>query len=104
MVTPREKNRVAVASRSSTPYLDENPSEAVGADDASESGVLLHGFCRSIPQLRDDPYRTIEEVQNMLAKARECKRDSEGTKVYNLRHMGSGAKLSIMHISNALFP
>ena len=104
MVTARKKNRVAAASRSSTPSLDENPSETVGADDASESGVLLHGFCRSIPHLKDDPYRTIKEVQNMLGKAMECRRDSEGTKICNLCHMGSGAKLSIMHILHALFP
>mmetsp|Transcript_32068 Transcript_32068/g.67225 ORF Transcript_32068/g.67225 Transcript_32068/m.67225 type:complete len:152 (-) Transcript_32068:336-791(-) len=60
MVTPRKKNRVDSASRSSTPSLDEHPSEAVETNGASESGILLHGFCRSIPQLQDDPYRTIE--------------------------------------------
>ncbi len=82
-VTPRKD-----AAGPSPPSPDEDGSEAAraAADDASAPrdppGILLHGFCRSVKELRDDPHRMIEEVRSMLAKARECEGDSEGEKFY----------------------
>ena len=40
--------------------------------------IMLHGFCRSLPEMKKKPHAAIEIVQEVLDKALECKESSDG--------------------------
>mmetsp|Transcript_8750 Transcript_8750/g.19620 ORF Transcript_8750/g.19620 Transcript_8750/m.19620 type:complete len:1054 (+) Transcript_8750:126-3287(+) len=88
--TPDNEGKKGVVARKSakrvTPQSSRTASSILSSDENEEAssvlpkrshGVTMHGFCRSVPQMKNDPHQTIEVIQNMLDKAKECTKGSD---------------------------
>jgi hypothetical protein len=70
--TPAARKRKRPTPRKSTTSSDG------GRLPKRRNSIALHGFCRSVPQMKDNPHQTIKTVQTVLDKAMKCEKDSIG--------------------------